>query len=123
VLIVDDAHIRDTAAAMLSTGGFDVLLAEDGYEAVEVYREHSDEIQVVLLDLSMPGIDGEETYRRLKTVNPNVRVILTSGFNEQETTSRFVGKGLASFIQKPYRMADLIHSIEAVLAILEDEHS
>ena len=71
----------------------------------------------------MSGIDGEETYRRLKTVNPNVRVILTSGFNEQETTSRFVGKGLASFIQKPYRMADLIHSIEAVLANLEDEHS
>lgn len=124
VLIVDDdAHIRATAAAMLTTGGFDVLLAEDGYKAVEVYREHSDEIQVVLLDLSMPGIDGEETYRRLKTVNPNVRVILTSGFNEQETTSRFVGKGLASFIQKPYRIVDLIHSIEAVLTNLADEHS
>ena len=105
---------------MLATGGFDALLAEDGYEAVKVYRDRADEIRVVLLDLSMPGIDGEETYRRLRAIDPNVRVILSSGYNEQDTVSQFAGKGLASFIQKPYRMADMRLSIEAALGAPED---
>ena len=66
-----------------------------------------DEIVVVLLDLTMPHLDGEETFRELRRLRPDVRVILSSGYNEQETTDRFAGKGLAGFLQKPYGLRPL----------------
>ena len=74
-----------------------------------------DEIVVVLLDLTMPHLDGEETFRELRRLRPDVRVILSSGYNEQETTSRFAGKGLAGFLQKPYGIRPLMEKIRQVL--------
>ena len=63
----------------------------------------------------MPRLNGEETFRALREIDPDVRVVLTSGFNEQETVAHFVGKGLAGFLQKPYRMSDLLNAIEKSL--------
>ena len=74
-----------------------------------------DEIVVVLLDLTMPHLDGEETFRELRRIRPDVRVILCSGYNEQETTNRFAGKGLAGFIQKPYGLRPLGEKMRQVL--------
>jgi signal transduction histidine kinase/ActR/RegA family two-component response regulator len=108
VLVVDDDdNVRPVTQQMLERLGFGVLLARDGREGLEVYRAHRDEITCVLLDLTMPVMDGEETLRELRALDPRVRVILSSGYNELEVVQRFAGQGLAGFVQKPYRLADL----------------
>jgi len=83
---------------------------------VAQYERHHEEIDAVLLDMSMPRMGGEEAFRRMRAVDPDVRVVLTSGYNEQHATSRLVGKGLAGFIQKPYRPHDLIVALQEAIA-------
>jgi len=108
VLIVDDEEtIREVAGLMLEEMGFDVLLAENGLVGVDLYRKHQAEIVAVLLDMTMPKMNGEETFCELRRINPDVTVILSSGYNEQDATQRFLGKGLAAFIQKPYAPEEL----------------
>ena len=87
---------------MLEDMGFKTLSALDGSDALQVYRKHESEIVAVLLDMTMPKMDGKECFRELRRINPEVKVILSSGYNEQDATSRFVGQGLAGFLQKPY---------------------
>jgi CheY-like chemotaxis protein len=101
---------------MLEKLGFDVRIACDGREAVEAFREHSDEFVAVLLDLSMPHMDGRQAYRELQRENAEVRVILASGYVEQEMEDRFAGGGgSVVFIQKPYRLETLREKLRAVL--------
>ena len=87
--------------------GFAVLTANDGREGVEVFRANAENIRAVLLDLTMPHLDGEGAFRELRLLRPEVRVLLMSGFNEQEAIIRFVGKGLAGFLQKPFKLENL----------------
>ena len=118
VLIVDDEKtVRMVGGKMLERLGFSVLTAADGREAVEVFREHSAEIACVLLDLTMPHMDGEETFRELRQVRPDTKVILCSGYSEPDATQRFAGKGLEGFIQKPYQMAGLREKLQQVLGV------
>ncbi|HBA88346.1 MAG TPA: hypothetical protein DCZ75_10270 [Geobacter sp.] len=107
VLLVDDEEtIRALGSEMLKELGFEVVTAEDGRRALETYQSRSD-ITLVILDLTMPHMDGEQCFRALREVNPEVKVIMSSGFTEQEVTHKFVGKGLAGFIQKPYKLSTL----------------
>ena len=109
VLVVDDEEsVRIVARRILQRGGFEVLVASDGAQAVEVYKEKCAEIKAVLLDLTMPAMDGEETLRALHQINPAVRVIISSGYNEQEVNARFRAEKPLGFIQKPYHAGDLI---------------
>jgi PAS domain S-box-containing protein len=104
LLIVDDEEtVRAVAARMAQTFGFTPLLAVDGRDAVEKFQHHRGEITAVLMDLTMPHVDGEQAFRELRRIDPAVRVILMSGFNEQEAINRFTGKGLAGFLQKPFK--------------------
>ena len=120
VLIVDDDSIvRETVASMLEDMGFDVITANDGKEGVDVYCEQKNDITFVLLDMTMPMMDGKECFRELRKINADAQVILSSGYNEQEATSRFVGKGLAGFIQKPYTSQVLEEKIKEVVQIIE----
>ena len=117
VLVVDDEEsVRQTARNTLEHYGYRVLLARDGQEAVEVFRDAADQIDLVLLDLTMPRMGGEEVLRHLKAVRPSVRVLLSSGFNEVEAVRHFTGKGLAGFIQKPYSSGRLARRIKDALA-------
>jgi PAS domain S-box-containing protein len=116
ILVVDDdPAVRDVAEGILTASGYRVLTAADGREGVEVYRRHQEEIAVVVLDMSMPEMDGEEAFREIRRIRADARVVLSSGYNEQDATSRFAGKGLASFIQKPYRSAALLGRIQKIL--------
>lgn len=102
VLIVDDEpSVRRTFSAILGHVGFAVTCASDGEEAVEIYRRERDSIDCVLLDLTMPKKDGEETFKELQKIREDVRVVLSSGFTEQEVIDRFAGAGLAGVVQKP----------------------
>ena len=116
MLVVDDEEtVRTVAKGMLQTAGFDVLTTTDGREAVEVFREHADEITLVLLDMTMPYMSGEETFREIRRIKSDAPVILSSGYDEQEVTNRFAGKGLAGFIQKPYQYKALVKKIRSIL--------
>jgi CheY-like chemotaxis protein len=111
VLVVDDDEtVRSVTRRMLEHAGYTVLQAADGVEALEIYGANPG-IDVVLLDMTMPHMDGEETFRELRRISGDVKVVLTSGYNEQDATERFAGKGLAGFIQKPYRPAELVAKI------------
>lgn len=112
-LVVDDEEaIRTVAELMLTKLGFDVLTAEDGKQGVTVFTENKDKICGVLLDLTMPHKDGTQTFREIRELRPDIKVILTSGYNEQDATQEFVGKGLAGFIQKPFRFNEFSKVIE-----------
>ena len=116
VMVVDDELIvRRSAKAMLERYAYSVVLAENGKEAVDLFRVLSGKIDVVLLDMTMPVMGGEETFRQLKTIRPDVRVILSSGYNEVEAVRRFAGKGLAGFLQKPYSVVALVNKVRSVL--------
>ena len=116
ILLADDEEtVRRVGVDMLESLGFRVLAAADGQEAVGIFRERSEEIAGVILDLTMPRMDGEEAFREIRRIRPDVRVILTSGYNEQQTIRRFVGEGLAGFIQKPFKLIDLSTMLRQVL--------
>jgi len=102
VLVVDDEEtVREIAMMMLEDMGFSTLGVTNGVEALAVYREHRQEIAVVLMDLTMPKMGGEECFRELRRINPDIKVVLSSGYNEQDAVQTFTGKKLAGFIQKP----------------------
>jgi CheY-like chemotaxis protein len=115
VLVVDDEEtIRSTAARMLRVLGFETEFAVHGLAAVEVLRANPGAYVLVLLDLTMPVMDGEQAFTELRRLQPDVRVVLMSGFNRQEAVARFTGKGLASFLQKPFSMEALTEVMQAV---------
>lgn len=112
VLLVDDEEtIRDVAKEMLREFGFTTITANDGRDAIEIFKENPD-IDFVVLDLTMPNMDGEQCFRELKQINPDVKVIISSGFSEHEVTQKFAGSGLAGFIQKPYKLSILKEAIQ-----------
>jgi DNA-binding NtrC family response regulator len=116
VLVVDDEEtMRSTVARMMRLMGLDPVLAVDGREAVEIFRAQPERFALVLLDLTMPHMDGEQTFTELRRLHPDVRVVLMSGFNAQEALVRFTGKGLASFLQKPFTIDALRSVLQSVL--------
>ncbi|MDX8388229.1 MAG: response regulator, partial [Ghiorsea sp.] len=116
VLIVDDEEtIREVASSMLKEIGFDTLTACDGIEGVEMYRTHQQSIKAVLLDMTMPRMGGEDAFSEMCRINPDVKVILSSGYNQQDATNRFAGKGLAGFLQKPYMATALALAMKEIL--------
>jgi CheY-like chemotaxis protein len=121
VLIVDDEPtVLEVAKDMLERAGLDVMTAEDGREALAIFKECAEEIDCVILDLTMPHLDGEETFRELRRIRSDVEVILASGYNKQDVTQRFAGKGVAGFIQKPFRLESLTEKVRAILAPQEE---
>ncbi len=117
ILIVDDdINVRKVTSHLVEGLGFRTLEAADGAEALRIYREHASRILCVLMDLTMPRLDGEETFRELRKLQPDVRVLLMSGYNEQDAIARFVGKGLAGFIQKPFMIEELEKQLQRLLS-------
>jgi len=115
VLVVDDQPaVRNLARTVLERAGLRVLTANDGYEAVSVFTEHAAEIHAVLLDLSMPGMDGAEVFRHITELVPDVRVVLCSGYNEQDVNTKLDGRKPAGFLRKPYHPSDLVNRLRTI---------
>jgi len=116
VLVIDDeTTVLRVAKASLESHGFRVIQAENGSQGIDLYRERQGEIAAVLLDLTMPEMDGEEVLRRLRGISTGVKVVLSSGFNEAEAVRRFSADELAGFIQKPYTAIALANKIADVV--------
>ena len=112
--VVDDEEtVRGIGTEMLRELGYTTLVAGDGREALTVFIENPN-IDFVILDMTMPNMDGEQCFRELRRLRPDIRVIISSGYNEQEVTQKFCGKGLAGFIQKPYKLSLLIEVIKGM---------
>jgi PAS domain S-box-containing protein len=108
ILFVDDEPVlRETVAEMLEMSGYDVITAQDGYEAVARYKEHRQEIALVILDLTMPRMDGKAAQKEILALNPAAKIVLSSGYSEQDVIQQFRGEALAGFLPKPYRMIQL----------------
>ena len=118
VLVVDDEQsVRLITSRLLKTLGFEPIAAEDGVAGLELFRSPGSSFSAVLLDMTMPRMNGEETFKEMRAANPNARVILMSGYNEHDATQRFQGLGLAGFLQKPFGPDDLRAKLQAVLSV------
>lgn len=125
ILVVDDEpSVRAVLTDIFESSGYDVLCASDGAEAIELYRSRWEHIDCVLLDLNKPELGGEEVFAELRRICGDARVILSSGYTEQEMLDRFSGAGLAGVIHKPARMQTLLDTVAAVVAaVVADSRS
>ena len=116
VLIVDDEKIiTDVTSEMLGELGYKVFIAATGEEAVEIYRAHKDEINLVVLDMIMPGIGGGEAFDKIMAVNSEARVILSSGYSLNGQVKEIMSRGARAFLQKPFHLEDLSKKVREVL--------
>lgn len=122
VLLVDDEPpIRQVGEQILNHLGFNVVTAIDGLDALRVFQAHKDEIVCVILDMTMPGMEGEETFRELRRTRPEVKVMLSSGYAENHFATRFAGDAPpAGFIHKPYTIREFANKLRAAL---DDENT
>jgi PAS domain S-box-containing protein len=116
VLIVDDEKIiTDVTGEMLSELGYKVLTAPSGEEAVDIYRDNKDEIDLVIMDMIMPGIGGGEAFDRIMALNSQARVILSSGYSLTGHAKKIMSRGARAFLQKPFHLEELSQKVREVL--------
>lgn len=116
LLLVDDEEaVLEVGADALKVAGFDVLTADGGERAVDLLKLHPDEIDAVILDLTMPGKDGHETFHELRAVQPDLSVIIVSGYSQSDVANRFRDDDIVAIIQKPYNYDDLIEQLHCVI--------
>ncbi|MEO6001692.1 MAG: response regulator [Opitutus sp.] len=116
ILIVDDEDaVRETAARILTRSGFTTVSARNGQEAVEIFARQPDDFSAILLDLTMPVMDGHEAFRQIHRLNASIPVIIMSGYNRTDSAARFAGEDAAGFVQKPFQSATLLEALQTVL--------
>lgn len=116
ILLVDDeTEIAELAAEMLTDEGYRVILARDGFEALKIYQQISNLIGLVILDFFLPVMDGDAVFDELRALNPNVSVVLSSGFAEQSKLGNMLSQGLRGFIPKPYTRDKLLEQVRSTL--------
>ena len=115
VLLVDDDEVLlEIAREMLESSGYRVVVAGSGEEAVELFRGGHFCVHIVLMDLSMPGMDGSRCMKELQLIDPSVKVILMSGLSDAYQMERALAAGAHAFLAKPYRMSEMIVKMEEV---------
>jgi CheY-like chemotaxis protein len=116
LLVDDDAMVSMTASATIKSFGYTVTHVSDGKSALELLRKDPHHYRLVLLDLRMPGMSGEETFDALRAQNPELRVLIWSGYGADQDVAAMLRRGAAGFVQKPYRVAELSRAIADALA-------
>ncbi|MBW1670147.1 MAG: response regulator [Deltaproteobacteria bacterium] len=115
LLVDDEVAVRKVCMSILEKIGYRVLSAKDGEEVLELYRNNKDEIDIVLLDMIMPNMSGSEIYDRLKEINPEVKVLLSSGYSIDGEATEILNRGCDGFIQKPFNIKKLSEKLGAIL--------
>ncbi len=116
ILVIDDEeYVREIAYDTLTESGYDVVTASSGSEGIEIYKDNADNIDLVLLDVSMPGLSGLDTFREIKKINRSAKIIMSSGFGMDERVRKTLELGADSFIQKPYTDKKLSKTVYDVL--------
>jgi len=123
IMIVDDEDfVTLLAQRVLTDEGYRVVTARDGFQALDIYKKIQDQIELVILDFTMPIMDGAEVFSELRMINPQVPVVLSSGFTEQDKLKWMLAKGLRGFIPKPYPQQKLLLQVRSTLDSLKGEH-
>ena len=115
LLVDDDDMVIEGCGELLDKTGYTVLTAKGGKDAIEIYKKKQNQIALVILDMIMPGMDGDETYKRLKEINPHIKVLLSSGHRMDDPTAGILKRGCDGFIQKPFNIMDLSKTIREIL--------
>ena len=115
LFIEDETQVAALATEMLIDEGYKVIMAKDGFEALEIYRKIGKQIGLVILDFFLPVMDGDAVFDELQALNPKVNVVLSSGFAEQSKISAMLGQGLRGFIPKPYTREKLLAQVRSTL--------
>jgi CheY-like chemotaxis protein len=115
LLVEDEVEIAQLAAEMLTDQGYRVIIAHDGFEALRIYQQISNQIGLVILDFFLPVMDGDAVFDELRALNPNAAVVLSSGFAEQSKLGNMLAQGLRGFIPKPYRREKLLEQVRSTL--------
>ena len=117
ILVVDDeAEILERASEMLTSEDYRVVLAKDGFQALQIYSQMKEQIALIILDFFLPVMDGDAVFDELKAINPRVQVVLSSGFAEQTKLGSMLARGLCGFIPKPYTSAKLLDQVQSIIA-------
>jgi CheY-like chemotaxis protein len=123
ILIVDDEDfVTLLAQRVLTDEGYRVVTARDGFQALDIYKKLQKDIRLVILDFTMPIMDGSEVFSELRMINPQVPVVLSSGFTEQDKLKWMLAKGLRGFIPKPYTQQKLLLQVRSTLDAMKSEH-
>ncbi len=118
ILLVDDEPlVLEVGTKMLQFLGYNVLRARDGQEALDLYKQNKNQLDVVILDMNMPGMNGAMVYDRLKTIQPNVKVLIASGYFDNHCIRNILKNGFTDFIQKPFNTAALSEKLAEILAL------
>jgi len=116
VLLVDDQEaVIAVGNAILHTLGYTVIMAKNGKEAIAIFEGNKEKIDLVILDMIMPGMSGAETFDAIKGINPGIKVILSSGYSLEGQAAKILERGCNGFIQKPFNVSDLSRKIREVL--------
>jgi CheY-like chemotaxis protein len=115
LLIEDEPDVADLASEMLAEEGYRVVIAHDGFEALKIYEKMGKQIGLVILDYFLPVIDGDAVFEELRSINPKVDVVLSSGFAEQTKIASMLAQGLRGFIPKPYSREKLLEQVRSTL--------
>jgi len=117
LVIDDDTFVREAIIDILEYEGIPLLTAVSGEAGIALYREWMGEIDLILLDMAMPGMDGAETYSELRKINPSVSVLLSSGYTDQEVNNRFPPNSILGFLPKPYDLSELVTTVRRHLPL------
>jgi CheY-like chemotaxis protein len=115
LLIEDEPEVADLASEMLAEEGYKVIIAHDGFEALKIYKAFGKNIGLVILDYFLPVMDGDAVFDELRLLNPNITVVLSSGFAEQSKIAAMLAQGLRGFIPKPYSREKLLEQVRSTL--------
>lgn len=123
VLIVEDEEtLREVCRDMLDVFGYRTLLAASGEEAVQLVNQYGNQIDCVLLDLTMPGMNGVETYNAMRAIHPDLQIIITSGHDAENVLGDFPDSGVADYMQKPYGMRKLHEKLQRLIQSCHPKH-
>ena len=116
ILLIDDNELlQDLGRDILEHLGYTPVIASGGEEGLEIYAREKDEIRAVLLDVVMPGLGGLEVFKRLKEINPRVKVLVISGYSEEKRAGELLEEGALGFIQKPFKIDQLSRKLQEIL--------
>jgi CheY-like chemotaxis protein len=115
LLIEDEVEVAEFAAEMLATQGYKIIVVHDGFAALKIYERIGRRIALVILDFFLPIMDGDAVFDELRSLNPDISVVLSSGFAEQSKISSMLAQGLRGFIPKPYTSEKLIAQVRSIL--------
>lgn len=116
VLVIDDEEaVREAVADILQFEGVKVITAVDGENGLNAFNTYKDDVDLILLDLSMPGMSGAEAYQEIKKIDPDVKIIISSGYDEVDAEKSFFSQGETGFLRKPYKMNHLVTKVREYL--------